>query len=148
MGKVDVEEEETEEEEDPYAVKAVKQVVGTVDIETIVANEMTEFHLIKPHNFSLRFGSWMAFLEKRVYAPLEFWTIENQVKFPRIFLINMLTLTLPTTSIMQESVFSSAGDTLDSRRKRILESPLLLEQIVTLRYILNQQLRSWVKRKD
>jgi hypothetical protein len=56
-------------------------------------------------------------------------------KFPSFFKVNQVTLALPSTSCFQESIFSSAGATLTDRRRRLIESPDLLEATTLLRYI-------------
>lgn len=75
----------------------------------------------------------------KTYDPLAYWSQqEKQEKFPRLFALNRITLVFPSSSIFQESLFSSAGDTLTQRRKRLLDSLELLESVVILRYYYNQ----------
>ena len=70
------------------------------------------------------------------YNPLEFWTKEIRSRMPRLFQANLHSLSVATSSIMQESVFSSAGDTLDQRRRRLLDNPNELEETICARVIL------------
>ena len=75
----------------------------------------------------------------KTYNPLTFWTKAKQQSFPSFFQMNAFTLSFGNTSIIQESVFSSAGDTLTQRRKRLLEDPEHLEAVVILRYYLGSE---------
>jgi hypothetical protein len=69
------------------------------------------------------------------FSPFEFWSqTSNQKSFPSIFKAARHLLSLGATSILQESVFSSAGDTLASRRCRLVGSPKLIEALVLYRY--------------
>lgn len=73
---------------------------------------------------------------KRV-NPLVFWTEAQRSKFPMLFKVAGALAGASCHSCLQESVFSSANDTLTSRRKRLLESPDLFEALVVMRYALS-----------
>jgi hypothetical protein len=61
----------------------------------------------------------------------------NQKDFKYTFAGCKLTIASVEQSILQESVFSSAGATLSRRRKRLLSRPEMIEALVTCRYYLN-----------
>jgi len=73
---------------------------------------------------------------------------------------NTFTLTFGSTSIIQESVFSSGGDTLTQQRKRLVDNPDLLEALAMLRFVIStenknkdllvmkQQLKELAQEKD
>jgi hypothetical protein len=69
--------------------------------------------------------------------PLCFWTEERRVRFPTIYKVATIAASSASHTCLQESIFSSASDTLTSRRRRLLESDDLLEALVVLRYHYN-----------
>ena len=73
------------------------------------------------------------------YDPLQFWKADKQNLFPLHFWANTFTLTFGSTSIIQESVFSSCGDTLTQRRKRLVDNPDLLEAVAMLRFVISTE---------
>ena len=83
----------------------------------------------------------MFLTEAEKHNPLDFWTRARRLKFPTIYAANLIFLSATNTSIFQESLFSSAGDTLTSRRFRLADSPDTLEAVTIMRYVLNRKLK-------
>jgi hypothetical protein len=77
------------------------------------------------HNLAYAIKNW---------DPLEYWGDKtNQKAFPTIYEANLRTLSLFSTSVFQESIFSSCGATLGDRRRRLVESPSLMESLALMR---------------
>ena len=87
---------------------------GNTFIGTQKQDEFTIFELAAP---VARFGNTLATFFKTLeeFNPLTFWKADKQELHPLHFLANTVTLTFGSTSIIQESVFSSCGDTLTQR---------------------------------
>ena len=68
-----------------------------------------------------------------------FKSLVHQVKFPTFYAANLVLLSATNTSIFEESFFSSAGDTLYSRRFRLSESADLLEAVSIMRNVINSR---------
>lgn len=66
---------------------------------------------------------------------LEFWDADRRSRFPSFYKVSKVMLAVVSTSCRQESVFSSAGDTLTSRRRRLVANPDLLEALVVMRCV-------------
>lgn len=69
--------------------------------------------------------------------PLAFWGSRRMRDYPCIFQAASVALGFESHTCLQESVFSSASDTLTNRRKRLVSNPELLEALVVLRYKIN-----------
>lgn len=84
------------------------------------------------------------------YNPIEFWSQSyNQTKYPEMFRINQLTLSYASTSVFQETVFSTAGRTLTSCRGRLSENPDLQETVTLMAHILrSRRKREQVVKKE
>ena len=68
------------------------------------------------------------------WNPLEFWSSKLvQHKLPSFLHFNTIVLGSPTTTLFLESMFSSAGHTLDDRRRMLLQNPPYLEALTLLR---------------
>lgn len=107
--------------------------------EVLVATEIANFNACEPHDeIVFSFLPLLEFLQQ-FHNPLDFWDKSRRAQFPQVFAAIQFALAFPAASIFQESVFSSAKDTLTSRRKRLMDSPQLLEKIVILKYILNAE---------
>ena len=66
-----------------------------------------------------------------------FWKTDKQKLYSLHFLANTVTLTFGSTSIIQESVFSSCGDTLTQRRRRLVDIADLLEAVIMLLLVIS-----------
>jgi hypothetical protein len=73
----------------------------------------------------------------KVINALAFWTPDRRKRFPATFKAAAICAGSASHSCLQESVFSSANDTLSTRRRRLTQTPELLEALVVLRYALN-----------
>lgn len=121
------------------------QDVGVeADEEEDIKRELVAFKSFKPPCMQGIQPTLRIFLDllNTEHNPVEFWSLHNASKFPHIHRIIMYTLAFQASSIFQESVFSSAKDTLTSRRRQLLENAELLEQVVVLRYALNAEVNN------
>jgi hypothetical protein len=105
------------------------------EAEATMLNELDRFHAFNSRGKYAKAKNFTEFVAVyQEWDPLEFWNNKtHQTLFPKIFKANKIVLAYLASSGKQEGSFSIADMTLGKQRKRLGESPELLQATITLR---------------